>query len=183
MRNLDFDEPNEKPASTTTSTYRVPKKILWAAILVLTAILIVLLVLTIYFGVNQKSKTLTSTIGPFETTTSNAVTTTTSNAVTTTTSNTVTTTMPPLPPVARIPNNLQQQFYELNITPDLTDETFTGEQDFTCDNMGGSTYQREGTVTPSERDLSEWKGEGSNAIFIGQVWVDFAFELMFWMWK
>jgi hypothetical protein len=84
---------------------------------VLTAILIVLLVLTIYFGVNQKSKTLTSTIHPFETTTSNAV----------------TTTMPPLPPVARIPNNLQQEFYDLTITPDLTDETFTGEQNFTCE--------------------------------------------------
>jgi len=117
MQNLDFDELDEKPASTAASIYRVPKKLFWAAILVLTAILIVLLVLTIYFGVNQKSKTLTSTIHPFETTTSNAV----------------TTTMPPLPPVARIPNNLQQEFYELTITPDLTDETFTGEQNFRCD--------------------------------------------------
>ncbi len=114
MPHDDFDESREKPA--WTSTYRVPKKLFWAVVLLLTAILIVLLVLTIYFGVNQKSQndvdngprtTLTSTIRP-----------------------SVTTTMAPLPPVARIPDNLQQQFYELTITPDLDDGTFTGKENF-----------------------------------------------------
>jgi hypothetical protein len=118
MQNLQLDQLDGK--SAPASTYSVSKKFFWPVILLLTGIFIVLLVLTIYFGVNQKSQntvdnesrtTLTSTIRPPETTTSNAL----------------TTTMAPPLPVARIPDNLQQQFYDLTIAPDLNHETFTGK--------------------------------------------------------
>ena len=96
------------------NTYHVPKKLFWSVVLVFTAIFIVLLVLTIYFGVNQKS--------------SNDVENESRTTSTTTISLSTTTTISPLPPVERIPDNLQQLFYELIITPDLTDETFTGRE-------------------------------------------------------
>jgi heme/copper-type cytochrome/quinol oxidase subunit 2 len=101
-----------KPASS--NSYRVSKKLFWSILFGIVAILTVLLVLTIYFGVNQKHRndvdnesrtTLTSTLRPSETTT----------------------TVAPRPPVARIPDDLQQQFYQLKIEPDLADETFKGQ--------------------------------------------------------
>jgi hypothetical protein len=112
MQNLDVDELNGKPVRT--STYQVPKKLFWSVVFVSIAIFIVLLVLTIYFGVNQKS--------------SNGAENESRTTSTTTIDLPVTTTISPSPPVERIPDNLQQLFYELTITPDLTDETFTGKE-------------------------------------------------------
>jgi hypothetical protein len=112
MQNLDVDESNAKPVRI--NTYHVPKKLFWPVVLVFTAIFIVLLVLTIYFGVNQNS--------------SNGAENGSWRISTTTISMPATTTISPLPPVQRIPDNLQQLFYQLIITPNLTDETFTGKE-------------------------------------------------------
>lgn len=108
-----MDESNVKPVRIK-STYHVSKKLFWSVVLVFTAIFIVLLVLTIYFGVNQKS--------------SNDAENGSRTTSTTTISLPVTTTISPSPPVERIPDNLQQLFYQLIITPNLTDETFTGKE-------------------------------------------------------
>jgi hypothetical protein len=111
MQNLDIDESHSVPVKA--STYHVRKKLFWPVVIVLSAIFIVLLVLTIYFGVNQKSRTDTE------------------NRSTTTSATTVSlpaTTISPLLPVERIPSNLQQLSYQLTITPDFTDETFTGKE-------------------------------------------------------
>jgi uncharacterized membrane protein YhaH (DUF805 family) len=112
MQNIDLDESDAK--SVRISTYHVPKKLFWPVILVFTAIFIVLLVLTIYFGVNRNS------LNGAE----NGLT----RISTTTISLPATTTISPSPPVQRIPDNLQQLFYQLTITPNLTDETFTGKE-------------------------------------------------------
>lgn len=116
MQNLDIDEPNAK--SARTSTYHLSKKLFWSVVVVFTAIFIVLLVLTIYFGVNRKSQNDTE----------NRSTTTSTTISTTTVSLPATTTISPLLPIERIPNNLQQLFYQLTITPNLADETFTGKE-------------------------------------------------------
>jgi hypothetical protein len=111
MQNLDIDESHSAPVKA--STYHVRKKLFWPVVIVLSAIFIVLLVLTIYFGVNQKSRNDTE------------------NRSTTTSATTVSlpaTTISPLLPVERIPSNLQQLSYQLTITPDFTDETFTGKE-------------------------------------------------------
>jgi hypothetical protein len=111
MQNLDIDESHSAPVKT--SIYHVRKKLFWPVVIVLSAIFIVLLVLTIYFGVNQKSRNDTE------------------NRSTTTSATTVSlpaTTISPLLPVERIPSNLQQLSYQLTITPDFTDETFTGKE-------------------------------------------------------
>jgi len=97
MQNFNIDEIHAK--FVRTSTYHIPKKLFWSVVLVFNAILIVLIVLTIYFGVRQKIQ------HSFENESR---------------------TVPYFPPVKRIPNNLQQLFYRLTITPDLNDETFTG---------------------------------------------------------
>ncbi|UJR17212.1 hypothetical protein I4U23_004107 [Adineta vaga] len=113
-----LDDSSEE--STSTSAYRVSKKVFWPVLAGIVAVLIVLLVLTIYFGVNQKRSndsdnesrtTLTTTLSSFGTTT------------------TATTT--PSPPITRIPNDLEQQLYQLTITPNLINETFGGELFFT----------------------------------------------------
>jgi hypothetical protein len=101
MQNLDIDEIHAKPVET--STYHIPKKLFWPVVLVFNAILIVLLVLVIYFGVRQNSQNSVEN-GSTKITTS------------------------PLPPVKRIPDNLQQLFYRLTITPNLNDKTFTGKE-------------------------------------------------------
>ena len=121
MQNLDINESNAIPVRT--STYPVPKKLFWPVVLLSAAIFIVLLVLTIYFGVNQKSQNVVE-----NGLTTTSATTVSLPATTTTVSLPATTTIPPLPPVERIPNNLQQLFYQLTITPNLNDETFTGEE-------------------------------------------------------
>ena len=112
MQNLDIDDSVAKPVRT--NIYHVSKKLFWSVVLLSAAIFIVLFVLTIYFGVNQKSQNLAE----------NGLTTTS----TTTVSLPATTTISPLPPVERIPNNLQQLAYQLTITPNLVDGTFTGEE-------------------------------------------------------
>ncbi|CAF3448231.1 unnamed protein product [Rotaria socialis] len=118
METFDIDHPNKKPA--WKNTYHVAKKIFWPVVFVLTIVFIVLLVLTIYFGVNQKSK------NGINNKASTTLITTTSQ-LQTITSHEVTTTITPLPPVERIPNNLQQLFYQLTIAPDLVNERFTGD--------------------------------------------------------
>ena len=108
MQNLEFEEP--RIITFGPSSYRVTKKRFWPVVIVFSAIFIVLLTLTIYFGVNQKSSNVvenrsTTTVGPPTTTTNS-----------------------PVIPVERIPNNLEQLFYNLTVTPDLDDETFTGKE-------------------------------------------------------
>ena len=101
------------PTSTRnppSDVYRLKRKLVWLIGLIVAAVLIVLLVLTIYFGVNQRrtnseqfaSDRSTTTKAPTETTTALA------------------------PPVERVPMNLKQQSYQLIIAPNLTSETFTG---------------------------------------------------------
>ena len=97
--------------STSTSAYRISKKIFWPVLAGTAAIVIVLLVLTIYFGVNQKRPSnVDNEIRTTLTSTSPGTTTTTSS-----------------PPVVRIPTNLQQQLYQLTIEPNLDDENFIGK--------------------------------------------------------
>lgn len=97
--------------NTSTNAYRISKKIFWPVLTGTAAIVIVLLVLTIYFGVNQKhSNNVDNEIRTTLTSTSLGTTTTTSS-----------------PPIARIPTSLQQQLYQLTIEPNLEDENFTGE--------------------------------------------------------
>ncbi|CAF1664923.1 unnamed protein product, partial [Adineta ricciae] len=101
--------------STSTSAYRISKKIFWPVLAGTAAIVIVLLVLTIYFGVNQKrSSNVDNEIRTTLTSTSFGTTTTTSS-----------------PPVVRIPTSLQQQLYQLTIEPNLDHESFTGKLFFT----------------------------------------------------
>lgn len=112
MPNLDSVEPNPKPIQH--NAYHVPKKVFWPMALMFAAIFVVLLVLTIYFGVNRKSHNV---VEIRSTTTSPS-----------TVSLPVTTTISPLPPVERIPNNWRPLSYQLTVTPNLTDETFTGKE-------------------------------------------------------
>ncbi|CAF3792138.1 unnamed protein product [Rotaria sp. Silwood1] len=124
MKTFDINDPNTKTART--NTYHVAKKLFWPVVLVLPAVIIVLLVLTIYFGVNRKSQNGVNTEASTPLTT-------TASQLQTTISNEMTTTVTPLPSVERIPDNLQQLFYQLTITPDLINERFTGEANFTRD--------------------------------------------------
>lgn len=112
MEDIDIDIPKSK--AVQASTYQVPKKLFWPVILVVTVAIIVLLVLTIYFGTNQKNSTNIENRS------------TTTMMSSTTTSLPLTSTISPLPPVERIPGNLEQQSYQLIIEPNLTKETFTG---------------------------------------------------------
>ena len=114
MRDLDVNEINIRPVRS--NTYNVPKKLCWFVTLLLAAVFIVLLVLTIYFGVKQKGETGVERSS------------TTITSVTTVSMPDTSTTTSPLPPVERIPNNFQQLFYQLTITPNLIDLTFTGER-------------------------------------------------------
>jgi flagellar basal body-associated protein FliL len=89
--------------------YQMKKNVFWIILSIIVAVFIVLFVLTIYFGVNQKRTIVNQTSIPSITTTHQPIETTTS-----------------APPVERIPKNLKQQVYRLTISPNLTSETFTG---------------------------------------------------------
>jgi hypothetical protein len=112
MHNLHIAESNAKPVQANAN--QVSKKLLWPTALIFTAVFIVLLVLTIYFGVNRKSH--------------NVVENRSTMTSTSTVSLSVTTTISPFPPVERIPNNWRPLSYQLTIAPNLTDETFTGDE-------------------------------------------------------
>ena len=103
-------------------TYRIQKKICWAILAVITAIFIVLLVLTIYFGINQKSSANTEPLIEEPRTSS--------STPITGTMMTTTTTRGMAPPVERIPTNLKPEKYHLTISPNLVSETFTGRISF-----------------------------------------------------
>jgi hypothetical protein len=91
-------------------TYQLKKPIFWTILSIIVAIFIVLLVLTIYFGVRQKRTIADRTsINPLMATTNKPTETTTFS-----------------PPFERIPTNLKQEIYRLTISPNLTSETFTG---------------------------------------------------------
>lgn len=121
MQNLDFDTSSSK--LVPTSVYHVSKKLVWLVLLVLGSLLTVLLILTIYFGVKQNTQSRTgNTVLTLSTTSASLLGTTTSKGTTTVST--------PLPPIARVPDDLQQLSYQLTITPHLANKTFTGEESF-----------------------------------------------------
>jgi len=103
------------------NAYHLSKKLFWSVLLVLASVLTVLLILTIYFGVKQRAQ-------------NPAI-----NEVSTK-STEVTTSITLLRPIARIPDNLQQSSYHLTITPNLTNETFAGEEYFVTNSNTPLTY-------------------------------------------
>lgn len=121
MENVTVDTSNSLLART--NVYHVSKRLLWLVLLVLGVVLTVLLVLTIYFGVKQNDQNRTI---------DNFITLLTTNAtlIGTTTSNGIVNLTTPSPPIARVPNHLQQLSYHLTITPNLTNRTFTGKKSF-----------------------------------------------------
>lgn len=124
MVSESFDISNSDLASTRNrrkKTYQVKKKLFWPILAILLGIFIVLLVLTIYFGVKQKQ--------------SNDVLTSTTNEQTSNNSTPLTITTTTLaPPVERIPSKLKQENYHVTISPNLTSETFTGKISLRCAN-------------------------------------------------
>lgn len=124
MVSESFDISTTDPTINTTVSkkiYQVKKSIFWAILSIIVAIFIILLVLTIYFGVNQKGTVSEKT--STNPTTSRLIEATTSTM--TTTSDLIETTTVVLS-VERIPTNLRQEEYRLTISPNLTSETFTG---------------------------------------------------------
>ncbi|CAF0817363.1 unnamed protein product [Adineta steineri] len=121
MVSESFDLTITDPTMTsisTKNTYHMKKKFFWIILCIIVSVFIVLLVLTIYFGVNQKRTNTDQTF----------------NNLTTATNQPIVTTTSPAPPVERIPTNLKQQVYHLTISPNLTMSTFTGTllYTFTC---------------------------------------------------
>ena len=111
MENLVLDESKLKVVRT--NTYRVSKMLFRFVLLLFTVVFIALLVLTIYFGVNQKIRNDID----------DKISTTAARQM-------VTTAVISAPPVKRIPENLQQQLYELTISPNFTNEKFSGKENF-----------------------------------------------------
>ncbi|CAF3355817.1 unnamed protein product [Rotaria socialis] len=137
MVSESFDLSTTDPTMITNGSkksYHVKKPIFWAIVSGIVAIFITLLVLTIYFGVNQKvsaSKTTATTVAIAASTTT---TTTTTTATATATASELIETTTLAPPIERIPTNLRQEEYRLTLFPNLTSETFTGIlfYTFTC---------------------------------------------------
>ena len=117
MQYFNFDTTRSE--SGRTRVHHVPKKLLWLISLAFGAVLVVLLVIAIYFGV--KRNTGNRTINDVST-----LLTTNASLLRTTTSNGIVIVSTPSPSIARVPDNLQQLSYHLTITPDLTNKTFTG---------------------------------------------------------
>jgi aminopeptidase N len=94
------------------------KQIFWTILSLIFTIFLILLILTIYFGVNRKRIII-------EQTSIQSITISTNQAMETTTLS---------PPVERIPINLKQEIYRLIISPNLILETFNGilYYTFTC---------------------------------------------------
>ncbi|CAF1400989.1 unnamed protein product [Adineta ricciae] len=105
-------------ARSSKNTYQMKKNLFWILLSLILVVFIVLLVLTIYFGVKQNrsmnnlhsTNLSTTTKQPFDLTTPMAL------------------------PVERIPTNLKQEVYRLTIAPNITAETFSGTllYTFTC---------------------------------------------------
>lgn len=112
MVSESFDLTISDPTITRSSknTYQMKKNLFWILLSLILAVFIILLVLTIYFGVKQNrsmnnlysTNLSTTTKQPFDLTTPIAL------------------------PVERIPTNLKQEVYRLTIAPNITAETFTG---------------------------------------------------------
>ena len=96
------------------NTYQVKKKLFWLILSVLLGIFVVLLVLTIFYGVRQKHSK-SHLPAPSEHLAVNS----------TSQLTTLTTTL--ASPVERVPTKLKQENYHVTISPNLTAETFTGE--------------------------------------------------------
>ncbi|CAF4767777.1 unnamed protein product, partial [Rotaria socialis] len=106
MVSESFDLSTTDPTMITNGSkksYHVKKPIFWAIVSGIVAIFITLLVLTIYFGVNQKvsaSKTTATTVAIAASTTT---TTTTTTATATATASELIETTTLAPPIERIP--------------------------------------------------------------------------------
>jgi len=109
MEIFDVDTPNNK--FLRKNVYYISKKLAWILLFGVVSILIVLLVLTIYFGVKQRTS-----IGPIN------------NHLFTTT---FTITNSSSLPVVRIPNNLQPLVYNVTIEPHFNNRTFDGDLFYT----------------------------------------------------
>ncbi|CAF1142273.1 unnamed protein product [Rotaria sordida] len=122
MQSFDQNEKHVK-----LNTYQISKKLFWFILSLIIIGLVVLLVLTIYFGVRSQK----TTIVYHETT---LLSTSTHNPNDTTTSIGSTTTIHLIRPVERIPMNLKPELYQWTITPDLIQEKFVGDllYTFTC---------------------------------------------------
>ena len=121
MVSESFDLSTTDPTMVKTrrkDTYQMKKSIVWTILSLILMILIILFVLTLYFGLQRKR------IIPEQTSSSSIIPSAHSSTDLTT----------PSPPVDRIPMNLQQETYHLTITPNLTSETFDGIlfYTFTC---------------------------------------------------
>lgn len=114
-------DPN-LPSNSQTRRYTIDKRIFWVITAAGVAIFIVLLALTIYFGVNQKKSDSS------EMSTTNEARSTTSESTMFTSTLTSTTTLSP--PVERVPNTLKPDNYHITIEPNLTTETFSGRNYF-----------------------------------------------------
>ncbi|CAF4246616.1 unnamed protein product [Rotaria sp. Silwood2] len=119
---------DQNEATVKINVYHISKKVFWIILSLTLICLIVLLTLTIYFGVRSQ-KTTTVYV---ETTSSSSASTYSWNE--TITSVTMSTTMTPARPVERISMNLKPELYHWTITPDLIQETFKGDlfYRFTC---------------------------------------------------
>lgn len=121
MVSESFDLSTTDPTMVKTrrkDTYQMKKSIVWTILSLILMILIILFVLTLYFGLQRKR------IIPEQTSLSSIIPSSHSSTDVTT----------PSPPVERIPMNLQQETYHLTIAPNLTSETFDGIlfYTFTC---------------------------------------------------
>ncbi|CAF3695197.1 unnamed protein product, partial [Rotaria sp. Silwood1] len=118
---------DQNKTTTESNTCRISKKLFWLSLSLIIAVFIVLISLTIYFGVRPQPKTFVY----YET---SSISTSTRNHNETTISTELTTVQPPPRPVERIPTNLKPELYQWTITPDLIAETFIGDlfYTFTC---------------------------------------------------
>ncbi|CAF3718849.1 unnamed protein product [Rotaria sp. Silwood1] len=118
---------DQNKTTTESNTCRISKKLFWLSLSLIIAVFIVLISLTIYFGVRPQPKTFVY----YET---SSISTSTRDHNETTISTESTTVQPPPRPVERIPTNLKPELYQWTITPDLIAETFIGDlfYTFTC---------------------------------------------------
>ncbi|CAF4047377.1 unnamed protein product, partial [Rotaria sordida] len=103
---------NQSEINVKSNAYQISKKLFWFVLSLIIIGLIVLLVLTIYFGVRSQKA---STHIPNDATISIET----------------TTTKLPIRPVERIPMNLKPELYKWTITPDLIQEKFIGDLSYT----------------------------------------------------
>ena len=122
MQDLTFDTP--RVAIVQTHAFRVSKKLLWLVLTMFVCVFIVLLVLTIHFGVKQQRQTrIINDVLRIITQKANRLRTITSSEINRASSTSKS--------IARIPDHWQQLSYRLTITPNFTNETFEGKGGFT----------------------------------------------------